>query len=57
MMLLEQFLETLPLEMCIRVKPSTASAAAEIADDLDIARWYESENKPAASRVEKLTRH
>ena len=59
MTILEQFLDTLPLEMRIRVmkrKPSTAYTAVEIDDDLDVARWYESENKPAASCVDKLTR-
>ena len=59
MVLLEQFLETLSPEMHVRVmerKPSTAGAAAEITDDLDAARRYESENKPAASRVYKSTR-
>ena len=59
MILLEQFLETLPPEMRVRVmerKPSTAGAAADIADDLDVARQYESENKPPAPRVEKWSR-
>ena len=59
MILLEQFLETLPPEMRVRVmerKPSTAGAAADIADDLDVARQYESESKPPAPRMEKLSR-
>ncbi len=38
-------------------KRSTAGAAAEIADDLDVARQYERENKPPISRVDKLFRH
>ena len=57
MVLLEQFLKTLPPEMCIRVmerKFSTAGAATEIVDNLDVARWYESESRPAASHVDKL---
>ena len=53
MVLLEQFLEVLPPEMRVRVmerKPSTADAAAEIADDLDAVRRYDSESKSAATR-------
>ena len=52
MVLLEQFLETLPLEMRVRVmerKPSSAGAAAEIADDLDVARRYEGDGRPVAA--------
>ena len=59
MVLLEQFLEMLPPAMCIRVmerKPSTVGAAAEIVDDLDVARRYESESRQAASCVDKLIR-
>ena len=53
MILLEQFLEALPPGMRTQMmerKPSTAIAAAEIADDLDAARRYDGESKPAAAR-------
>ena len=56
MVLLEQFLESLPLEMRVRVmerKSSTAGAAAEIVDDLDAARRYEGDGRPAAAATSR----
>ena len=50
---------TLPPEMRVGVmerKSSAAGAAADIANDLDIARQYESESKPPTPRMEKLSR-
>ena len=53
MVLLEQFMETLSPEMRVRImerKPRSASAAAETADDLDIARQYEGDGRPMRMR-------